>query len=134
VRAQRRRGAGVARPGATAVLAGLVTAAVVALALVGLAHLLGADAAASGPASTAQSSPAAGGASPSAPVEASAGAPTAASAVADHVVVAPGDTLWSIARTLQPSGDVRPLVDRLAARAGGPVLAVGQRIDVTGLA
>ena len=34
-----------------------------------------------------------------------------------HVVVvgAPGDTYWSIARRLQPTGDVRPLVDRLAA-------------------
>ena len=33
------------------------------------------------------------------------------------VVVEPGDTLWSIARRLQPTGDVRALVDRLAGAA-----------------
>lgn len=43
-------------------------------------------------------------------------------------VVGPGDTLWSIARGLQPQGDLRPLVDRLAAgRHGGP-LRVGERV------
>ncbi|MGI9033912.1 MAG: hypothetical protein ACR2HY_09630, partial [Acidimicrobiales bacterium] len=30
------------------------------------------------------------------------------------VQVAPGDSLWTIAKRLQPSGKVRPLVDRLA--------------------
>ena len=33
------------------------------------------------------------------------------------VVVQPGDTMWTIARTVQPDGDVRPLVDALARRA-----------------
>ncbi len=41
-------------------------------------------------------------------------------------VVQPGDTLWSIARSLQPDGDVRPLVRGLSAANGGAVLAVGQ--------
>jgi len=36
--------------------------------------------------------------------------------------VAPGDTLWAIARRLEPNGDVRNLVDELAsARHGRPV-------------
>jgi len=48
-------------------------------------------------------------------------------------VVQPGDTLWSIARELQPEGDVRPLVDHLASRLGGSSLTVGQRIPVDGL-
>lgn len=46
------------------------------------------------------------------------------------VVVAPGDTLWSIARRLQPTGDVRPLVDRLAAANGGAAIAAGDRLVV----
>lgn len=46
------------------------------------------------------------------------------------VDVQPGDTIWSIARRVQPSGDVRPLVDRLAAAHGGTVLQVGERIVV----
>ncbi len=41
-------------------------------------------------------------------------------------VVQPGDTLWSIARSLQPEGDVRPLVRGLSTANGGAGLAVGQ--------
>lgn len=48
-------------------------------------------------------------------------------------VVQPGDTAWSIARELQPTGDVRPLVDEVVERAGGSLRA-GQRLDLTGLA
>lgn len=48
-------------------------------------------------------------------------------------VVEPGDTLWSIASELRPAGDVRPVVDELARRNGGPVLEAGQRLDVGGL-
>jgi Tfp pilus assembly protein FimV len=65
--------------------------------------------------------------------------PTASGAPADvghrspTYVVRPGDTLWSIARRLQPDGDVRPLVDRLAARNGGASLRVGQRLDLDGV-
>ena len=116
VRAARR---GVRRPGPGAVVTGVALAVVVALALVGLAHLLGADAADSGPASTAPSEVVA--------------EPAAVAATANQVVVRPGDTLWSIARSLQPTGDVRPLVDRLAERAGGAQLVVGQRLDLSGV-
>jgi hypothetical protein len=40
-------------------------------------------------------------------------------------VVAPGNSLWSIARQIQPHGDVRPLVDALAAEHGGRPLVPG---------
>lgn len=43
-------------------------------------------------------------------------------------VVQPGDTLWRIARTLQPQGDVRPLVDRLSHSLHGAPLRPGARI------
>ena len=43
-------------------------------------------------------------------------------------VVQPGDTLWSLARRIQPSGDIRPLVDRLASRHGGTALQPGDRV------
>jgi LysM repeat protein len=48
-------------------------------------------------------------------------------------VVRPGDTLWAIARHLQPEGDIRPLVDELSARAGGAGLQAGQRLVLDGL-
>ncbi|MEZ5176942.1 MAG: LysM domain-containing protein [Acidimicrobiales bacterium] len=63
-----------------------------------------------------------------APAPATAEAPATASG--RTVVVAPGDTLWSIARRLQPTGDVRPLVDRLAAANGGAAIAAGDRLVV----
>ena len=63
------------------------------------------------------------------------GGPVAAAApVGSAYVVQPGDTLWSIARTLQPSGDVRALVDRLADRVGSGPLVVGQSVPTDGLA
>jgi hypothetical protein len=43
-------------------------------------------------------------------------------------VVQPGETLWTIARRLQPGGDIRPLVDRLAALHGRGPLLVGERL------
>ena len=43
-------------------------------------------------------------------------------------VVQPGDTLWGIARSLQPDGDVRGLVRGLARANGGAELAVGQEL------
>jgi hypothetical protein len=43
-------------------------------------------------------------------------------------VVQPGDTLWTIARGLQPEGDIRGLVDRLSAQRHGAGLEVGERI------
>ncbi len=43
-------------------------------------------------------------------------------------VVKPGDTLWTIARSVEPRGDVRPVVDRLAQGRRGRLLRVGERI------
>ncbi|MGI9022986.1 MAG: hypothetical protein ACR2HV_07110, partial [Acidimicrobiales bacterium] len=37
---------------------------------------------------------------------------SASDPAAATVVVAPGDTFWSIASRIRPTGDVRPLVDR----------------------
>ena len=45
-------------------------------------------------------------------------------------VVQPGDTLWSIARGLDPDGDVRLTVDRLVDLNGGAPLSVGQRLEL----
>lgn len=45
-------------------------------------------------------------------------------------VVKPGDTLWSIAHALDPKGDERPLVARLAAELGGATLYPGETIQV----
>jgi Tfp pilus assembly protein FimV len=43
-------------------------------------------------------------------------------------VVQPGDTLWSIARELRPTGDPRAEVDRLTDLNGTAALQVGQRL------
>ena len=44
------------------------------------------------------------------------------------IIVKPGDTLWSIARQLQPAGDIRPLVDRIAKINNGHSLIAGQAL------
>lgn len=44
------------------------------------------------------------------------------------VIVQPGDTMWSLARSLQPTGDIRPLVTQLARAHGGAALQAGERI------
>jgi LysM repeat protein len=44
-----------------------------------------------------------------------------------HVVVA-GDSLWTIARALQPEGDVRPLVQQLTELRHGRPLQLGEKI------
>lgn len=59
--------------------------------------------------------------------------PALQTVAASTYVVRSGDTLWSIARQLQPEGDIRPLVDLLAERAGGSALQPGQRLDLHGL-
>jgi hypothetical protein len=46
------------------------------------------------------------------------------------VVVAPGDTLWSIAADLVPGEDPRPLVATLIDLNGGDPLQIGQQIVV----
>lgn len=46
------------------------------------------------------------------------------------VVVRPGDTLWSIARRVEPGGDVRAVVDRLADVHGTGPLQVGERLPI----
>lgn len=62
-----------------------------------------------------------------APVAAPVGAAGAGGGV---YVVQPGDTLWSVAGRLPGDGDLRPVVDRLAAaHRGGPLLP-GDRIDL----
>lgn len=48
-------------------------------------------------------------------------------------VVEPGDTLWSIARRIDPHGDPRPIVERLVERSGGAALRPGQRVSLEGL-
>ncbi len=46
------------------------------------------------------------------------------------MIVQPGDTLWTLARRAQPTGDVRPLVQSLEARRHGRMLMVGERVTV----
>jgi hypothetical protein len=60
----------------------------------------------------------------------SAAGPTARVGVDAVYVVQPGDTVWTVARRLQPSGDVRGLVDRIVARNGGAALRPGQALVV----
>ena len=57
----------------------------------------------------------------------SAGRLTSGSSV-NVVVVQPGDTFWKLARSVQPSGDVRPLIAQLARQHGGSALQAGDRI------
>lgn len=45
-------------------------------------------------------------------------------------VVRPGDTLWTIARAVEPHGDVRPLVDRLSAEVHDGELYPGEVIPL----
>jgi len=48
-------------------------------------------------------------------------------------VVQAGDTLWSIARRLDPPGDIRATVDALVERHGSVSVSVGDRIPLKGL-
>lgn len=52
----------------------------------------------------------------------------------DVYVVRPGDTLWSIARRLEPSGDVRATVDRMVEAHGSATVDVGDRIPLEAVA
>ncbi len=45
-------------------------------------------------------------------------------------VVEPGDTLWSIAHRLDPAGDERPIVDRLASQLHGTSIYPGEALQI----
>jgi len=45
-------------------------------------------------------------------------------------VVQPGDTFWGIATRLHPGEDPRPLVARMVAAHGSPVLVAGERLPL----
>lgn len=74
----------------------------------------------------------AGGGDPSSaagvPSPTSAVALRAAEVAAASWVVAPGDTLWSIAAEVAPEADVRATVDRLVALNGRAPIVVGQHL------
>ena len=110
-------------------IAGLGLAVLVAFAAMGVLPFLGADAAASTPASSADSMSPAGADAQRAP------APVAAPSVSApvEIVVQSGDSLWSVARRLQPRGDLRRLVDHLIERVGATSVTRGQHINVSGL-
>jgi hypothetical protein len=42
--------------------------------------------------------------------------------------VRPGDSIWSIATRLDPTGDPRPIVDKIAAQLGGAAIEPGERV------
>jgi len=111
-------------------LAGLGLAVLVAFAAMGIVPFLGADAAAFTPASSADTTSPAGADAQiaSAPVV----APVAVAAPTE-IIVQSGDSLWTVARRLQPQGDLRGLVDRLIERVGSTSVTRGQHIDVSGL-
>ncbi len=46
------------------------------------------------------------------------------------VIAQAGDTYWSIAKSLRPTGDIRATVDALVAANGGRPLRVGDRLVV----
>lgn len=60
------------------------------------------------------------------------GADRSAPATQEIHVVQPGETLWSIATGIDPDGDVRATVDRLADLNGGAAISVGQRLIIDG--
>jgi hypothetical protein len=46
------------------------------------------------------------------------------------VEAGPGDTLWTLARQVHPSGDVRPAVEAMIAERGGSAVQVGDEVRV----
>lgn len=51
-------------------------------------------------------------------------------ATASSWTVRPDDTLWSIAKQIQPTGDFRPVLERLISRYGDRPLEVGEVLQV----
>jgi hypothetical protein len=47
-----------------------------------------------------------------------------------HVVVQPGDTLWSIAERVAPGHDVRPIVDAMEHTLGTTAVTAGELLSV----
>ncbi|MFN8018311.1 MAG: LysM domain-containing protein [Acidimicrobiales bacterium] len=111
------------RPAGAIAELGLTTAHLVAAVVALVAVLLAALALGNG--STAGPS-----AAPS--VRPSAAAAAAAADGAATITVRSGDTYWSIARRLQPTGDVRALVDQLQALNGAAVLQPGDQVVLPG--
>ncbi len=60
------------------------------------------------------------------------GAVSAGSALrpGSEYVVRPGDSLWSIASRMDPSGDPRPVVAELASEVGGDAVSPGERLHL----
>lgn len=57
--------------------------------------------------------------------------PTGAIAVQDQVhVVAPGETMWSIASEVAPAGEAATYVERLVAVNGSATVAAGQVLEL----
>jgi|GEM_PF-1259031 len=113
------------------IVGGVILAFLLALAAVGALQFFGANAAASTPALTTEHTDptGAGVAAASAPVAVQVAQP----ALPAEVVVKSGESIWAVARRLQPQGDVRHLVDALIERAGGASVVAGQHINVSGL-
>lgn len=110
-----------------AVVGGVVLAFVLALAAVGALQFFGAAAAATTPAATTDSAVTTGADATSS------AAPVEAVAARRSIVVERGESIWTVARRLQPKGDLRQLVDALIERNGSATVAAGQHLDVTGL-
>ncbi len=56
------------------------------------------------------------------------GADLTSNAPREIYIVAPGDTLWSIASAIDTDGDPRDTIDRLADLNGGSSIYIGQRL------
>jgi hypothetical protein len=65
------------------------------------------------------------------PLAATGALPGGQLAGSEAYVVRPGDTIWSIARSIEPNADVRPLVDKISAQLRGAPLYPGERISVS---
>jgi len=58
------------------------------------------------------------------------GSASAAQLHAGTYVVRSGDTLWSIAQRVDPSGDPRPIVSQLASELGTYTVVPGEQVTI----